>query len=151
VIPSPAPLDLAHFRDLCRERGLPVTHQREIIYRELMHMTGHPSAEALFARVREHIPTISLATVYANLHKLIDAGFLREVSLHHGVQRLETNLHPHHHLVCLGCREIVDMAETDLQPAGLRDAAPHGYHVQRISVEVQGLCPACAGKGNVSL
>src|SRR4051794_309254 len=89
------------FRQLCIEKGLSHTHQRQIIFEALDDMQNHPSPEAIYEVVKTKIPSISLATVYKNIRTFVEHGLLREVSLHHGSTRLETNLHPHHHLVCL--------------------------------------------------
>lgn len=142
------PLDsLAEFRRLCREKGLAVTHQRQIIYEALMAEHGHPSPEAVYARVKEKIPSISLGTVYKNIRTFLDAGLLREVSLHHGSLRLETNLRPHHHLVCARCKSIVDLPAHDLEPLQWKGKLPDGFEVQRYSVEIVGVCATCASTG----
>lgn len=94
------------FRERCRASGLAVTHQREIIYRAIISSEHHPSPEVIFDEVRRQIPSISLATVYKNIHTFLEAGLLREVSPHHGSLRLEANLAEHHHLVCTRCKAI---------------------------------------------
>ncbi len=97
------------FRHDCRDAGMSLTHQREVIFRALVEMDGHPSPEAIYGRVKKQIPAISLATVYKNLRTFLDTGLAREVSLHHGALRLETNSIPHHHFVCVRCKEIFDI------------------------------------------
>ena len=132
------------FRQQCRDAGMSLTHQREVIFRALMEMEGHPSPEAIYGRVKRQIPAISLATVYKNLKTFLDTGLAREVSLHHGALRLETNSHPHHHFVCIRCKEIFDIDEDRLAPVQLRQDLPEGFRLQRYSVEFQGLCRRCA-------
>ncbi len=137
-------LQAAEFRHLCGKHGLAVTHQRQVIYQALMSMHDHPSPEAVYEKVRKHIPSISLGTVYKNIKTFVDAGMLGEVSLHHGPTRLETNLAPHHHMVCVQCKAIVDLSDDDLEPVRLKKRLPRGFSVQRYSVEVIGLCMRCA-------
>ncbi|MDX2152015.1 MAG: transcriptional repressor [Bryobacteraceae bacterium] len=132
------------FRERCRERGLALTHQRLVIYRVLAGMEHHPSPEALYEMVKKEIPSISLGTVYKNIHTFLDNGLLREVTLHHGTLRLETKLDPHHHLVCSRCKTIVDLEESDLEPVRLKKRLPKGFRVERFRVEAVGLCAACA-------
>ena len=127
-----------------KKRGLSVTHQRQVIYDALMGMQGHPSPEAIYEEVRRQIPSVSLATVYKNIKTFVDRGILREVSLPHGSARLETNLAPHHHLVCVRCKSIVDLDDADVEPVRLKAEVPRGFRVQRYSVEVIGLCRDCA-------
>jgi Fe2+ or Zn2+ uptake regulation protein len=132
------------FRQDCRDAGMSLTHQREVIFRVLMEMDGHPSPEAIYGRVKKQIPAISLATVYKNLKTFLDTGLAREVSLHHGALRLETNSLPHHHFVCTRCKEIFDIEDDRLSPVELRRELPGGFRLQRYSVEFQGLCGRCA-------
>ncbi len=135
------------FQQLCRERGFALTHQRQVIYREMLLMGGHPSPEAVYERVRRQIPSISLGTVYKNIKTFVDTGLLREVSLHHGSLRLEANFEPHHHLVCTKCRQIFDLPEKDLTPVKFRGTAPRGFRIEKISVELLGLCAQCQRPG----
>jgi Fur family peroxide stress response transcriptional regulator len=132
------------FRQLCAANGLSVTHQRQVIYDALMQAKDHPSPEAVYEKVRKRIPSVSLGTVYKNIKTFVDAGIFREVSLHHGSTRLETNMAPHHHLVCSSCKAIVDLTDEDLDPIRMKSGAPRGYRIQRFAVEIIGLCPNCA-------
>jgi Fur family peroxide stress response transcriptional regulator len=99
--------------------------------------------------VRQQIPAISLATVYKNIRTFIEHGMLSEVSLHHGSARLETNPEPHHHFVCLRCREITDIPHFDVEPVRLRRAAPEAWEIHRYSVEIHGICQRCASARRV--
>jgi Fur family peroxide stress response transcriptional regulator len=134
------------FRQQCRDRGLAVTHQREVIFRAMSEMRDHPSPEAIYEVVRRSIPSISLGTVYKNIRTFLDSGLVKEVSLHHGSLRLEVNTTPHHHLVCVSCKAIVDLLEEDVEPVRLHRRRPSGFQIQRINVEAVGLCAACAGE-----
>ena len=132
------------FRRRCREAGLAVTHQREIIYRTLLELKNHPSPEAIYEKVHRQLPSLSLGTVYKNIRTFMDAGLLREVSPHHGTLRLEANVEPHHHLLCTKCRAITDIAPSAITPVKTPTGLPAGYRVERYSVEFYGVCPACS-------
>jgi len=131
------------FRELCLASGLAVTHQRQVIYEVLQCMTGHPSPEKVYVRVKRRIPAISLATVYKNIHLFIESGLFREVSLHHGSLRVETNQRPHHHLVCTVCKAICDVDEKDLGLVRRSGKLPGGFLIERYAVDVLGRCAAC--------
>jgi len=140
------------FRDLCRRHKLSATHQRQVIFETLQSLHSHPSPEVLYERVRREIPSISLATVYKNLKTFVEAGMLREVSLHHGTLRVDSNPHPHHHLVCASCKAIMDLDAASLAPIRLKSKLPKGFQVQRFSVDIIGLCRRCSRtrRGTVS-
>jgi Fur family transcriptional regulator, peroxide stress response regulator len=99
--------------------------------------------------VQKRVPSISLATVYKNLHLFIASQIFREVSLHHGSLRVEVNDRPHHHVVSTVCRSIFDVEEEDLdsvtaQPGKL----PGGFLAKRFAVDVLGRCVACQSQEN---
>lgn len=136
---------LHDFENRCHALGLAVTHQRSVIYRELMATGEHPTPEAVYERVKEQIPSISLGTVYKNIKTFLDAGLLREVSFHHGSQRLDANTSAHHHMVCTQCKRILDIPEDRVEPPKLKSSPPGGFRVERLSVEFLGTCATCAG------
>ena len=139
-----------HFRVLCHRHQLAATHQRRVIYDTVMSLPGHPSPELIYEKVREKIPSLSLATVYNNIRTFLRSGMLREVSLHHGSLRVEPNQRPHHHLVCIRCKSITDLDEDELGPVRLRRKLPRGFQVTRVAVDVLGICQECSsGKPDV--
>jgi Fur family transcriptional regulator, peroxide stress response regulator len=135
---------MPELRERCRQAGLSLTHQRLVIYEALQEMGEHPSPEAVYDRVKEQLPSVSLATVYNNIKTFVEHGLLQELSVHHGSLRLENNLTPHHHLVCTRCKTIEDIGEEEFDAIRLKNPPPDGFLVHRFSVEVLGLCSACA-------
>ena len=138
-------INTAEFGSLCRQHGLAATHQRRVIYETVMSLDGHPSPELIYGAVRKKIPSISLGTVYKNLRTFLESGMLREVSMHHGSLRVEPNESEHYHLVCLRCRQITDLdpESVEVRPLAKRRSFK-GFRVARISVDVLGVCAACA-------
>jgi Fur family peroxide stress response transcriptional regulator len=134
------------FRELCREHNLVATHQRHKIYEALVSRPGHYSPEEIYVRVRQHLPSISLATVYKNLKTFVQAGMLRDVSHHQGPWRVDANPAPHHHLVCTRCYSITDLDMDFIGPVKLYGNLPQGFRLEKFSVEVQGVCKACFTK-----
>jgi Fur family peroxide stress response transcriptional regulator len=131
------------FRALCEQQGIAVTHQREVLYRVMRSMHGHPSPEEIYAEVRKVIPTISLATVYKNIHLFVESGVLRELSPHHGTVRVEMAATEHHHIVCSRCKSITDIDVAELGFLPRQDHLPGGFLVERYAVDVIGLCAMC--------
>jgi Fur family transcriptional regulator, peroxide stress response regulator len=130
-------------RTICERAGVAVTHQRLVIYQALKSMHGHPSPEEVYERVKAKIPSVSLATVYKNIHLFIESGVFHEVSLHHGSLRVETNGKPHHHLVCTACKSITDIDAEELGFASKARKLRGGFLAQRYAVDVLGLCANC--------
>jgi Fur family transcriptional regulator, peroxide stress response regulator len=136
------------FRELCRENGIAVTHQRQVLYEVMKTMHGHPSPEEVYARVKKKVPAISLATVYKNIHLFVESGVFQKVSVHHGSVRVEMNRDPHHHLVCSECRKITDIGEKELGLAPRHGRLPDGFHVEHYAVDVIGVCASCQKSGS---
>jgi Fur family peroxide stress response transcriptional regulator len=141
----------SNFHSLCRKHKLAATHQRQVIYETVMSLHGHPSPELIYEKVKKKVPAISLATVYKNVRTFLDAGMLREVSVHHGSLKVEPNEHAHHHLVCIRCKRITDLDEERLGPVRIPVRVkewPRGFQVTRIAIDVLGVCAACTRKEN---
>ncbi|HUO05005.1 MAG TPA: transcriptional repressor [Candidatus Binataceae bacterium] len=136
----------AEFAERCREHGLPVTPQRLAIIEALLDSAEHPSADAIFARVRRRHPHISLATVHRTLETLCEIGEARKVTLLHDSARYDGNVMPHHHVVCIGCRRIRDLEipALDNLVAGRRELG--GFKLLGSSLEIHALCESCAAK-----
>jgi Fur family peroxide stress response transcriptional regulator len=135
------------FRDVCNAHGIAVTHQRQVLYEVMQKLHGHPSPEEVYAAVKKLIPAISLNTVYKNIHLFIESGVFKELSMHHGTLRVELNSHDHHHLVCSQCKAISDIPDAELSRLlGLkapRKRLSGGFQVQRLAIDVIGLCAKC--------
>lgn len=132
------------FRELCRDHGLAVTHQRQVIFEALAGTPDHPSPEDVYEHVKKAVPSMSLATVYKTLHTFVEHGILRELSPHHGTMRVDWNTGAHHHLICTRCKKVMDIEDEELDRIRVRQKLPRGFRVERIAVEIQGLCEKCS-------
>ena len=61
-------------------KALKYSRQRESIKACLMNRHDHPTADALYASIREEFPNISLGTVYRNLNLLVETGEIRKLT-----------------------------------------------------------------------
>ena len=135
---------LDDFRRRCKEQGLAFTFQRQVIYEAVVDSREHPTPELIYEQVRRRIPSISLGTIYKNVKTFLDSGVLKEVTLHHGSLRLESNMTPHHHLVCSSCKAIFDIEESAVKPVQLPTSElPPGFSIKQCRVEFVGECKSC--------
>jgi LSD1 subclass zinc finger protein len=131
--------------ELCqalRERGLKVTPQRRLIFEALRDGAEHPTAEDMHHSVQEVMPDISLATIYHTLNDLVEMGEVLELDLGQGRSRYDPCTDDHCHLVCLGCRRVLDLPPTT---DGIESAAKEtvGWEIVRREVVFYGYCPDC--------
>lgn len=131
------------FRQACRDSGLKVTHQREVIFDELARSRDHPSAESLHERVREVIPSVSLDTVYRTLALLEEADLAVRVPLGTRTARFDGDASPHHHFHCLRCGGVYDFDWEDFDRLALPGRAREIGAARSARAVVEGVCRWC--------
>lgn len=136
-------LNMEDIRRRFRERGLKLTPQRAAIYRALAHTSIHPTAEALYRRVKRQHPMMSPNTVYYTLGALKAAGLVHEVNYWHDGSRWDANVDLHHHLICLGCRRIEDLTDDALNRLTVSAKRRGGFSILGHRVEFHGYCEQC--------
>ena len=118
-----------------------MTPQRIAIMEYLNGNTRHPSAAEVYRAVSQKFPTMSFATVYNTVRILKDRGLLVELSLDPEKKRFDANAVPHHHLICVRCKKILDVMRTfDLS---LPEADRHLFQLIGNHVDFYGICPQC--------
>src|SRR5260370_22231851 len=90
------PLSEAELRHALEQSGWRYTKQRAAVFAYLRSVMSHPTAEQIFAAVREQIPNISLATVYKALDALVDAGLAGRIADDGGPARYDGRIHAHY-------------------------------------------------------
>lgn len=123
--------------------GVKATHQRLVIYRELVATREHPSAVAVWERVREEIPTLSLDTVYRALASFEAAGLATRVPTGGERFRYDGDVSPHHHLVCVSCGRIEDVGFPGFSPEAAPVDRSRWARVIDAQVLIRGLCRSC--------
>jgi len=134
---------IAEFTQRCRAAGLAVTPQRLAIIEALVASADHPRAEQIFDDVRRLHPHISLATVHRTLETLCAIGEARKVTMLYDSARYDGNLEPHHHVVCVKCRSIRDVAISGLEHVMEGGLALEGFTPIGWSLEVLAICGQC--------
>lgn len=124
---------------------LKMTPQRLAILDYLKDNTEHPSAETIFKAMKDKFPTMSFATVYNTLSTLSKTSKLREITIDPDKRRFDPNLEPHHHLICIRCRKIVDVkVDYGLK---LPYSVKKGFEIVGNHIEFYGICSECKAIG----
>jgi len=134
---------LKRFQDALREAGERVTPQRTEIYRELVRKHDHPDVETLRKRLRGRSPNISHDTVYRALSLFARLGLIQRVDTGMDRARYDANEERHHHFVCRSCGAILDFTAPDPCEGYLPKEAGSLGRVERIRLEVHGVCARC--------
>jgi len=131
-----------------RENNYRITPQRTAFVKVLAASKGHPSVEKIYEQVRATFPTTSLATVYKNITILRDLGEVLELGFSHDSSRYDGIVpHPHPHLICTGCKKIIDPDLESLKDVALELIEETGFKIQNHRLDFFGLCPECQKGG----
>jgi Fe2+ or Zn2+ uptake regulation protein len=125
---------------------LRMTHQRELILEELGNCHNHPTADALYERIKKKLPRISLATVYRNLEILSEAGMIRKLEISGRQKRFDKEIEQHDHIFCVQCRRVDDIKFDQRRLITLKEEESQGYKISGCRVEFFGVCPKCQAK-----
>jgi Fe2+ or Zn2+ uptake regulation protein len=125
-------------QNLLKNSPLKVTPQRlEIL--QTIQKNGHISIDDLYAHIKEKFPSISLATVYKNIHTLKDEGILLEIHPQDAKSHFEIKKEPHGHFICKKCGKIYDFEiKTSCNP-NLSEIS----EIDESEVYLYGVCKEC--------
>jgi Fur family peroxide stress response transcriptional regulator len=124
-----------------KDAGLKLTPQRLAILDYLRDNLEHPSAEDIYKAIVERFPTMSFATVYNTLDTLREKGAVQELTIDPRKKRFDPNPEPHHHLICIRCKRILDVhIDYQLQ---IPEEMKNGFEVVGNHIEFYGTCPDC--------
>jgi len=125
--------------DALAQKGLRSTRQREHIFAILLHKRDHPSADEIYARARDGMPSLSLATVYNCLETLVDCGLVRQVNIEREPSRYCPNLAEHAHFHCKKTGRVYDIDLPEDFMDDLKTVLPPGYTVDDIELSYHGI------------
>ena len=125
--------------------GVRVTPQRLAIAEAVINSTDHPSVQQIFERVRDHFPSMTLATIYSTLDVLERSGLIQELPFPQ-FSRYESNLEPHVNLVCVKCSNVTDATVGQEMVARLKTqiSSESSFQVAWQRVDFHGWCATCA-------
>jgi Fur family transcriptional regulator, peroxide stress response regulator len=126
------------------------TRQLKQVFKALQGDHSHPFAHAIHRRVRKRLPRISLATVYRNLHSLVEEGKIRTLLLDEQGARFDPETSQHDHFVCERCGRVVDLFLRRTRQLDLSALAKQGYVVTTHNLTVHGICQVCAARRRTS-
>ena len=116
-----------------------MTRYEKAIYDIVTRSHEHLTANQVYERLRAIYPQVVPATVYNNLNKLWESGFIRKVSIE-GMPDRYDSIHKHDHLVCQKCGKLIEISLEDLTEP-LRRQLGDGFLFYDLKVFY--LCPDC--------
>jgi Fur family transcriptional regulator, peroxide stress response regulator len=137
-----------HFKATLKHLGVKLTHQRMVIFQEVVESEAHPNAESIYKAVRTKLPMISLDTVYRTLWMLQNLGLIDILGGRDRV-RFDGNMKPHHHFVCKECGLMRDFCSEEFDRLRIPKEVRSLGNGETIHIEVKGICLQCSKKSMV--
>ena len=120
------------------------TKQQRAISGALKRAARPLSPGEILELAQEEVPTLSQATVYRAVGRLVEDGEASLVELPGQPPRYElahAAAHHHHHFCCTSCDRVFDLEGC---AHGVDDLAPAGFSVDRHEITLFGICAECA-------
>ena len=135
-----------HLEQLLRGATLRVTRPRLAVL-GAVHDHPHADTDTIVVAVHEEFPRVSRQAVYDSLHRLTDAGLLRQIQPSGSVARYESRIGDnHHHMVCRSCATITDVDCPVGAAPCLTPPEGTGFSIDEAEVIYWGLCPDCSAR-----
>jgi Fe2+ or Zn2+ uptake regulation protein len=129
-------MELADVLRAFAHHGIQPSAQRVAVASWVLSTRAHPSADQVWAAVRERQPVLSRATVYNTLHLLVEKGLLQSLVLAEGRVVFDPVTEPHHHFVDDDTGEIIDIPADAIDVAQRRPI--DGIDVRDLQVVLRG-------------
>jgi len=132
---------MKNYTQTLREHNLKATPQRLAIA-DALDAKGHISLEDLYMLMLKKFDSISLATIYKNIHIMMENCFIQEVKLPHAKSVYELTKASHAHLACSKCGAVEDIS-LDLENVVAEARAKSSFAIESSELVLSGLCKNC--------
>lgn len=116
---------------------------KECVFHVICENKIHPTAEQVYTFMQEVNPTISLATIYRNLAKLVDEGRIRKITGLGESDRYDANIKNHCHFYCKNCGKVYDIDIDEKTIKTIQENIPH--KIEEVNFALYGICSDCLG------
>ena len=129
-------------KKLCKEKGLRMTEQRNIIADVITEMSvmGHPDVNEIFLKANEMDKNISIATVYRTVKLFEEYGAIEKHEFKDGRSRYEAiEDHHHDHLIDIETGDIHEFTNDEIENIQRKVAESLGYKLVDHRLELYGI------------
>lgn len=119
------------------------TAQRRLVLQAVRQLDTHPTADEIFAHLRQGGSGLGRATVYRNLNVLCAQGLVRRVRLTDAPDRFDFTLRPHYHLRCRRCGCFTDVFLPLPDKLDRAVARQTGFAAVEHDIVFTGVCARC--------
>ena len=127
--------------------GVRITNQRASILAVIRQGHGHLDADEIYRQARKKQPRLSLSTVYRTLQTFKNLGLIEELHFDEAHHRYEVKPSTeHHHLVCLGCGQVVEFQYPLARLVERNVAEAKDFEIIDTELRMTGYCSNCRQK-----
>ena len=133
---------MINVKKLCKEKGLRMTEQRNIIADVITEMSinGHPDVNDIFLFANEKDKNISIATVYRTVKLFEEYGAIEKHEFKDGRSRYEAiEDHHHDHLIDIESGKIHEFTNEEIEKIQHAVAESLGYKLVDHRLELYGI------------
>jgi Fur family ferric uptake transcriptional regulator len=137
-----------HIFTIIREKGYKLTPQRKAVIKVITGSRNYFTPESIYDRVKKSCHGIGLTTVYRTISILLNLRLVCEVyaTSNRRSYVVRKPVQPHHHLICSGCKKVVDFNDCDLTDIEQKLSKGTGFRLEGHLLEFTGICPECQRK-----
>ena len=134
------------FAQYLAQNQLRMTRERREILEQILTVRGHFDVDDLLGRFRRAGRSVSRATLYRTLSRLVDAGLVHRVEMARGQARYEPMFgrHHHDHMVCLGCGRIFEFESREIERIQADVCRRKRFTMTDHTHQIRGYCEKCA-------
>jgi Fur family zinc uptake transcriptional regulator len=131
---------------VCSKRGTRLTPIRRRVLELVWNGHRPVGAYAILDSLREGSKGAAPPTVYRALDFLMEQGLIHRIESLNAFVGCDhpEDRHVSQFLICTDCGSAVEIQDRGIAHAVKKSAAEAGFTVSRFTIELQGLCPACA-------
>ena len=126
-------------KKLCKEKGLRMTEQRNIIADVIDAIGGHPDVNEIHLKANEKDRNISIATVYRTVKLFEEYGALEKHEFKDGKSRYESiSDHHHDHLIDIDTGDVYEFRNEDIEEIQKKISKELGFNLIDHRLELYG-------------
>ena len=129
-----------------KKARLKITPQRMAILSELADNHDHPTADAIYRKIKQSLTNISFDTVNRTLITLAQSGVIKIAEGQGKAKRYDPMTEPHHHFHCVRCNRIIDFVNKEYDRIKLPEKITRKHRVLDQKIVINGICQDCKNK-----
>jgi Fur family transcriptional regulator, ferric uptake regulator len=140
------------FSEYLARNRLRLTQERRTILEEMLQIRGHFDADQLLIHFRRKGRTVSRATLYRTLTRLVEAGLVHKIEMAQGQARYEIMFgrHHHDHMICLACGRIIEFESREIERAQEEVCRKKGFRMTGHMHQIRGFCSQCSSRAGAT-